>query len=68
MNEHVCVSVCAQLGIMLLTPATSLWTWYPCSFNEKDVQRDMKLVSYDIVDKNGKPYVAVDVGKDRKVR
>mmetsp|Transcript_17432 Transcript_17432/g.48426 ORF Transcript_17432/g.48426 Transcript_17432/m.48426 type:complete len:655 (+) Transcript_17432:114-2078(+) len=37
------------------------------SFNEKDVQRDAKLVSYDIVDKNGKPYVSVDMGKDKKV-
>jgi heat shock protein 5 len=31
------------------------------------VQRDKKLVSYDIVDKQGKPYVKVQVGKEDKV-
>jgi heat shock protein 5 len=31
------------------------------------VQRDKKLVSYDIVDKQGKPYVKVAVGKEDKV-
>lgn len=36
-------------------------------FDEKDVQRDAKLVSYDIVDKAGKPYVSVDVGGEKKV-
>lgn len=32
------------------------------------MQRDAKLVSYDIVDKQGKPYVAVDVNGENKVR
>mmetsp|Transcript_28988 Transcript_28988/g.81654 ORF Transcript_28988/g.81654 Transcript_28988/m.81654 type:complete len:662 (+) Transcript_28988:239-2224(+) len=31
------------------------------NFNDKEVQRDKKLVSYDIVDNGGKPYVSVDV-------
>jgi hypothetical protein len=37
-------------------------------FDEKDVQRDAKLMSYDIVDKAGKPYVSVNVGGEKKVR
>lgn len=36
-------------------------------FDEKDVQRDAKLVSYDIVDRGSKPYVSVDVGGEKKV-
>ncbi|GFR49496.1 hypothetical protein Agub_g11414 [Astrephomene gubernaculifera] len=36
-------------------------------FEDKEVQRDKKLVSYDIVDKNGKPYVSVDVGGENRV-
>jgi hypothetical protein len=31
------------------------------------VQRDKKLVSYDIVDREGKPYVSVDVAGKNKV-
>ena len=31
------------------------------NFKDKDVQRDKKLVSYNIVDKNGKPYVSAAV-------
>jgi molecular chaperone DnaK (HSP70) len=36
-------------------------------FEDKEVQRDKKLVSYDIVDKQGKPYVSVDVKGEKKV-
>ncbi|PNW86294.1 hypothetical protein CHLRE_02g080600v5 [Chlamydomonas reinhardtii] len=36
-------------------------------FSDADVQRDRKLVSYDIVDRQGKPYVAVDVKGEQKV-
>jgi hypothetical protein len=36
-------------------------------FADKEVQRDAKLVSYDIVDKDGKPYVQVDVQGQAKV-
>jgi len=36
-------------------------------FTDKEVQRDAKLVSYDIVDKAGKPYVQVEVGGENKV-
>jgi heat shock protein 5 len=35
-------------------------------FNDPDVQRDRKLVSYDIVDANGKPYIGVEVAGERK--
>ena len=36
-------------------------------YEDKEVQRDKKLVSYDIVDRQGKPYVAVDVKGEQKV-
>ncbi|EFJ49128.1 luminal binding protein Bip1 [Volvox carteri f. nagariensis] len=36
-------------------------------FEDKEVQRDKKLVSYDIVDKSGKPYVSVDVNGETRV-
>ena len=35
-------------------------------FTDPDVQRDMKLVSYKIVDSKGKPYVQVDVNGETK--
>jgi heat shock protein 5 len=38
-----------------------------CRFDDKEVQKDKKLVSYDIVDKQGKPYVKVNIGKEEKV-
>lgn len=38
------------------------------NYKDKDVQKDKKLVSYDIVDKNGKPYVSTQVtGGETKV-
>ncbi|GLI59782.1 hypothetical protein VaNZ11_001745, partial [Volvox africanus] len=36
-------------------------------FGDKEVQRDRKLVSYDIVDKNGKPYITVEVDGELRV-
>ncbi len=39
-----------------------------CSYQDKEVQRDKKLVSFDIVDKSGKPYVSVEVNGENKVR
>jgi len=30
-------------------------------FNDQEVQRDMKWVPYDVVNKSGKPYVSVDM-------
>mmetsp|Transcript_18139 Transcript_18139/g.45704 ORF Transcript_18139/g.45704 Transcript_18139/m.45704 type:complete len:663 (-) Transcript_18139:667-2655(-) len=36
-------------------------------FTDKEVQRDAKLVSYNIVDRQGKPYVQVDVNGESKV-
>ena len=35
---------------------------------DKEVQRDKKLMSYDIVDKGGKPMVQVEVKGENKVR
>jgi heat shock protein 5 len=37
------------------------------NYMDKEVQRDKKLVSYDIVDKGGKPMVQVEVGGANKV-
>jgi hypothetical protein len=37
------------------------------SYGDKEVQRDAKLVSYDIVDKAGKPYISVEVSGETKV-
>lgn len=36
---------------------------YPsfCRFEDKEVQRDMKLVPYKIVNKDGKPYIQVKI-------
>mmetsp|Transcript_15584 Transcript_15584/g.26951 ORF Transcript_15584/g.26951 Transcript_15584/m.26951 type:complete len:662 (+) Transcript_15584:105-2090(+) len=36
-------------------------------FADKEVQRDAKLVSYDIVDKASKPYISVDIAGETKV-
>ena len=38
-----------------------------CSYKDKSVQRDAKMVSYDVVDKAQKPYVEVDVAGQKKV-
>jgi hypothetical protein len=37
-------------------------------YEDKEVQRDKKLVSYDIVDKQTKPYIKVKVNGEDKVR
>ena len=36
------------------------------NYKDKEIQRDKKLVSYDIVDKNGKPYVSAVVNGGEK--
>ncbi|GMH34957.1 hypothetical protein BSKO_02818 [Bryopsis sp. KO-2023] len=46
--------------------AVALTSIFP-SFQDREVQRDKKLVSYDIVDKNKKPHVSVDIGGKKKV-
>ena len=38
------------------------------NYKDKEIQKDKKLVSYDIVDKNGKPYVSAVVnGGEKKI-
>ena len=37
-----------------------------CSFKDKEVQRDSKMVSYDVIDKKGKPNVQVEVKGEKK--
>lgn len=37
-----------------------------CRFDDAEVQRDKKLVSYEIVNESGKPYVQVDVKGEKK--
>jgi len=36
------------------------------SYNDKEVQRDKKLLPFEIVDKNGKPFIQVEVKGERK--
>ena len=36
------------------------------NFNDKEVQRDMKLLPYKVVEKKGKPYVEVETGGKKK--
>ena len=36
------------------------------NYKDKEIQKDKKLVSYDIVDKNGKPYVSAVVNGGEK--
>ena len=38
-----------------------------CSFKDKEVQKDAKMVPYKIIDKSSKPYVEVKVGGESKV-
>ncbi|GMH34910.1 hypothetical protein BSKO_02771 [Bryopsis sp. KO-2023] len=46
--------------------AVALTSIFP-SFRDREIQRDKKLVSYDIVDKSKKPNVSVDTGDKKKV-
>ena len=39
-----------------------------CSFKDKEVQRDAKMVSYKVVDKEAKPYIEVEISGEKKVR
>ena len=39
-----------------------------CSFKDKEVQRDAKMVSYKVVDKEAKPYIEVEIGGEKKVQ
>ena len=49
-------------------PSTSSSRLIGRNFKDKEIQRDKKLVSYNIVDKNGKPYVSTQVnGGELKV-
>ena len=43
-------------------------SWSVCSYKDKEVQRDSKMLPYKVVDKNGKPNVEVQVGGETKVR
>jgi molecular chaperone DnaK (HSP70) len=37
------------------------------NFNDKEVQRDLKYLSYKVVDKAGKPYVSIETPSGKKV-
>ena len=58
-------STLSAASVQLHLSARSL-VFPTCSFKDKEVQRDMKMVSYDVVDKKGKPYVQVEVGGEKK--
>lgn len=49
---------------MAIQPSTAIW--HARRFSDTEVQRDMSLLSFDVVNENGKPYVAVDVNGDTK--
>ena len=61
------------LLLSLFRPALCLFwngptdTLTNCSFKDKTVQRDAKMVSYGVVDKSAKPYVEVEVAGSKKV-
>ena len=38
-----------------------------CSFDDPEVQRDIKLLTYKVVNKDGKPYIQVKVKREKKV-
>ena len=48
-----------------LTPYTS-FPFLHRRYNDKDVQKDKKLVSYNIVDRGTKPYIEVEVAGEKK--
>ena len=52
---------------MYQLPERSECQYCMCSFKDKEVQRDAKMVSYKVVDKSAKPYVEVDVAGEKKV-
>ena len=41
-------------------------TWF-CRFDDPEVQRDKKFLSYKVVNKDGKPYIQVKVKGEQKV-
>jgi hypothetical protein len=63
----ICCFASARLSTTLTRHACG-HTGIACRFEDKEVQRDKKLMSYDIVDKAGKPMVQVDVAGEKKVR
>lgn len=68
---HVTAALCPlamQLHCHPRGPAPNTLAAVCCRFTDKEVQRDAKLVSYNIVDRQGKPYVQVDVNGESKVR
>jgi len=36
-------------------------------YNDKEVQMDKKLLPYDIIDKDGKPYIQVETKGQKKI-
>lgn len=59
-----CATLTAPRCLPTVTPLPASIT----SYEDKEVQRDKKLMSYSIVDKGGKPYVSVKVNNEDKVR
>ena len=41
-------------------------TWF-CRFDDPEVQRDKKFLSYKVVNKDGKPYIQVNVKGEQKM-
>lgn len=61
------IFACSPCANALCSSGGILSVIHVCSFKDKEVQRDAKMVSYKVVDKAAKPYVEVDVAGDKKV-
>ena len=62
---HACMHALANCSFRNL----QLICWSPCvrpRYNDKDVQKDKKLMSYNIVDRGSKPYVEVIINGESK--
>lgn len=56
-----------SLKVPFFCPLPPVNASFMCSFKDKEVQRDAKMVPYKIIDKSTKPYVEVKVGGENKV-
>ncbi len=59
-------SACFLCAKIIVPLTYTDWFELHCSFKDKEVQRDAKMVSYDVVDKKGKPYVQVEISGEKK--
>ena len=67
----LCLLLCESQGLpkpeLHIDVGLSAHEQVTCRFKDKEVQKDAKMVSYNVVDKSAKPYVEVEVGGEKKV-